>query len=93
METHKLDGGHILLPPEVFLETRSCSRESIVEVHDNMHSCINHGVKGAHSPSWKKRKKHCYSKTKSFLFCGLSVLLSFCKQTKVIILNPYQESR
>lgn len=67
MGTHKLDGGHILLPPEVFLETRPCSRESIVEIHDDMHHRINHGVEAAHSTSWKKRKKHCFGKTMSFL--------------------------
>lgn len=57
MGTYKLDGGHVLLPPQVFLEARSCSRESVVEVHDNVDACIHQGVEGAHSPYFRREKK------------------------------------
>lgn len=56
MATYELDGSHVLLPPQVFLEARSCSRESVVEVHDNMDACIHQGVEGAHSPYFRGEK-------------------------------------
>lgn len=62
-----------------------------------MHNRINHGVEAAHSTSWKKRKKHCFGKTMSFLVShgqwSKFFLFNFCKQTKLTFSNPYLESR
>lgn len=50
-ELRELDSGHVLLPPQVFLEARPGSREAVVGVHDNMDCSIHHGMEAAHSCS------------------------------------------
>lgn len=47
--TYELDGGHVFLPPQIFLELRSRSRQEVVEIHDDMDTCVNHGVERPHS--------------------------------------------
>lgn len=74
--THKLDGCHVLLPPQVFLEARPCSRESVVEVHDNMDYCVHQRMEGGHSSNLRRQKPQ-----KIELFVILMHLYSLSKVT------------
>jgi len=46
---HQLDGCHVLFPPKVGLSHRPKGRQSIVQVHDDVHRGVDHGVERAHS--------------------------------------------
>lgn len=46
---HQLDGCHVLFPPKVRLSHRAEGRQSIVQVHDDMHRGVYHGMERAHS--------------------------------------------
>ncbi len=45
--TYQLDGGHILLPPQVLLVGRSHGGESIVGVHYDMDGAVQQGMEGS----------------------------------------------
>lgn len=46
---YQLDGCHVLFPPKVGLSHRAKGRQSIVQVHDDVHGGVYHGMERAHS--------------------------------------------
>uniref|UniRef100_A0A147BW06 Secreted protein n=1 Tax=Ixodes ricinus TaxID=34613 RepID=A0A147BW06_IXORI len=46
-ELHNLDGGHVLLPPEVLGHVGPDGRQAVVEVHQDVHEAIDEGEEGA----------------------------------------------
>lgn len=46
---HQLNGCHVLFPPKVGLSHRANGRQSVVQVHYDMHRRVYHGMERAHS--------------------------------------------
>lgn len=53
---HQLNGCHVFFPPKVGLSHRAKGRQSIVEIHDNMHTGVYHGMERAHSTCGRDNK-------------------------------------
>lgn len=46
---NQLDGGHVFLPPQVLLIGRPHSTHSIVGVHEDVDTAVQHGMEGSHT--------------------------------------------
>lgn len=54
---YQLNGSHVFFPPQKLLEAWSCSRQAVVEIHDDVDSRVHHGMKRPHSPCGYNDKK------------------------------------
>lgn len=54
--THQLNGSHVFLPPQEFLEAWSSSSKAIVEVHDDVDRAVHHSMERTHS-TWNLENK------------------------------------
>ena len=57
-ELHQLDGGEVLLPPEVGLQGGSAGGQQVVEVHHGVHPRVQEGQEPAVAPTNKPWRKN-----------------------------------